>query len=394
MNLHVLLVIACTAAMISVGAASVPSRSPPLETYLGGRWLVRPVRPDNWVQPYTHEAQIQSSSVFDGELSVNVRPFFGVDAATGVMATAAKSIGDTLGPPFYAVVGELLSLVAVATGTPTTVVADRMATVDEPSSFAAWDQCRSSSSAEQLSYLSAHLRNISFDVKLNMESGVNGMMTFVPVAVGCEDHPQADTAPLKIGEQQSSRDAAHSMQFHVSIHHAPTEFQKYRTITTVSKDADSQNKKISPQCIRIPVNSGGDACSEHLLPVAIWSYSVHVIDDSNILLHMVTRTGLTCSLSSNGESSSGPYCPISFALKRTTQSHEDRELWSTVGTLLLLLVVALVKFGPRWYMNWRGISPHSIGAATRGTKYGPLPTAGKPDLLQHAEILQAAKRRQ
>jgi hypothetical protein len=369
-----LLLVLLAVAMISAGVASVPQRSPPLEKYLGGRWLVRPVRPDNWVQPYTHEAQFQASLMFDGELSISVRPFFGVDAATGVMAAVAKSVGDTLGPPFYKVLGELLSLVAVATGTPTTVVVSRMATAEEPSTFATWGAC---SGFGEEAVMSDQLRNVSLDVKLNMESGVNGAMSFAPVATGCNRAAIVD---------DQSRDSS-ALQFHVAVHHSPTEFQKYRTITTIKDNAVIA----TPQCIRIPSHGGeaaSEACSDIVLPVAVWSFSAHVIDDSNILLHIVTKSGVCGS----SDALSSVHCPVSFALKRTTQSHEDRELWSTAGTLLLLLVVALVKFGPRMYMKWKGISPHSIGANTRSAQYAPA--GGKPDLLKHAEILQAAKKRQ
>lgn len=184
------------------------------------------------------------------------------------------------------------------------------------------------------------------------------------------------------------------MQFPVSVHHAPTEFQKYRTIST-TKD-ESRLVKSSSRCVRLPTPEANDslgACKDVALPLELCSLSAHVLDDANILIHVVTKTGLTCG----GEPSphQTALCPVSFLFKRMSQSHEDRELWTTLGTLMLLVVVALVKFGPRWYMKWRGISPHAIGANTSGGgRFAPPAAAGnRSELLKHAEILRAAKKR-
>jgi hypothetical protein len=347
----------------------IAQRTPPLERFLMGRWLVRPVHPENWVQPYTHEAHFTASSTFDGDVLASVTPFYGVDTATGYLATLTQWTGDAIGPMFYRFVAEVLALVAMATGTSPTVVGARMNHSDSESSFSLWNRCSASAPDGPLN---AVLRNASFSFRLNMESNVLGALTLDWSNPHCVDATRAadETQPT----------ASATVAYPVSVHHAPTDNQKYRTITSTTNAHRASVRK----CLDIPRMMPDGTCGMQQTPIAVSSFSAHVLDDSSTMVHLVIATQLSCEETQEEQTT---LCPITLILKRMTPSDEGRELGSTIWTLGLLVLVALVKFGPRQYMRWKGISPNTFVGGTLAKK-----NLGRDEALaQHAEILQTAK---
>ncbi len=96
---------------------------------------------------------------------------------------------------------------------------------------------------------------------------------------------------------------------------------------------------------------GTEACAPW--PRRIATYTFLVVDDSNIQIML--------------ESAPNPYTSVlpaktqlhTFHLRRREAPSGDA-LTNSFGTLVLLGIVALVKFGPRAYLKWKGINPNDF----------------------------------
>ena len=74
-------------------------------------------------------------------------------------------------------------------------------------------------------------------------------------------------------------------------------------------------------------------------------------------------------------------------LKRYSTEEEGQSWKSLVGTFGLLIVVAAVKFGPRQYMRWKGISPNDVLR-----KRGVTVNKKGAGMKQASELLQSLKK--
>ena len=107
------------------------------------------------------------------------------------------------------------------------------------------------------------------------------------------------------------------------------------------------------------LDTGGDRCVSWTRRIV--SYSFVAVDDSHI--HLTLE-------SVDAAASSTETTHYSFLMKRRDESLASGPVSSSLGTIALLVVVALVKFGPRAYLKWKGINAKDLMRKAGGADKG------------------------
>lgn len=333
-----------------LSVASVCSELSPasysLDRFLDGRWLVRPFHTSTLVQPYTHEVVVKRSSRLDGEVAAVLSPYVSPDVATSIFANFMESVVQHLMPIVTEASRTFWDVSSMLTGIqrgPSTLSARQTPQTPQPSHCYLLQQCNIAA-------------NLSVKMHMTMHGPSTGVLRLSFPSSNLSPEEEAAKPSLVLNKPTddfvTDDGTAVAATLPVQFFTNPTDSNKYRRITTTSVHR-----------VGIPVPAG---CPLAVPTVILRPSAVLFIDDSNAAVTIVY-----------GESGE---CVSEVLLKRISQSEEAKSLSSLVGTLGLLVVVALFKFGPRWYMKWKGINPlHLVsGRKTQVNKQSPQIISSRP----------------
>lgn len=365
----------CSAAFIlllvllnSADAIDIGTKALDVNHYLDGKWVLRPVHGAavSPVAVYTHELTLTASRTLDGDVTGRITPYTPPDAFTSSMVNAFETAGRVVAPWFqymWQCLWEVVGWVAYhpSVGSVRKEAADAMmahAADVHTKTLACFQLQSNGDSTADLSddaiesIIFERLRRSSFAVSLTTVPSTAGTLILTPA-------PTVETGSIPDSLTSTSTSLSFSPVTHAST--PVSEYYRYRAIAFSSRTEEKSISWIIPA-----VDDEKEAPSAAVdVVVRISGWTLHCIDDVNAVLTIL----LLKSKNNDGDDGAGATThPVQFVLRRTSETAESRNLMSTLGTLGLLLVVALVKFGPRYYMKWKGISPNDFLAGRRGAK--------------------------
>lgn len=298
------------------------------------------------MQPYTHEGVFTASSRFDGEVSAVFTPYHPLDTATSLLVTVGMRVTEAIKSVVDVGRSQYRYFTSSRRDESSLVDALKHEAVVEPHCF----------SGDEYGMFA----NSTWTVKVVADNAVSGS---IAVSIGSCNAVDSAADGCSLASLQSS----------FASHYNPSDVQKYRTISSAGSTDGA-------------LHFLGNTINEEARFTAgkLTSWSVQFIDDANAIINVVTRNGDIGSL-----------CTSTVLLKRLSDTSEDRSVKSLIGTLVLMVVVAAVKFGPRQYMKWKGINPNSLTGRKLARVNKPVMTAEERErvLKQEADFIQSVQRK-
>jgi hypothetical protein len=223
---------------------------------------------------------------------------------------------------------------------------------DLANSFLSWWSSRGRPTVVESTETPIAVWNRTYHVQCSFEGNAEGLLTV------------SESGAAEAAQEQSS------FTYPILSHVGLTDQHRHRSLSVTSPDA-------TKGLIVSALSDGADAAAN---AVRFYSMSLHFLDESHAIA--------TLLFASNGIVSA--HQPLVVVLKRFSTEEEGQSWKSLVGTIGLLVIVAAVKFGPRQYMRWKGMSPNDV-FRKRGLTVNKKGVAA-PGLKQASEILQSMKK--